>query len=181
MKIISFFKCFLCFSCSSCQSFIRLSSFCDCPICGESVPVSVINMHLDSECFKIPQKKKQKSGDSAHRISSVSPSCFLFHKSPSASGHISSSSQSLSSSSSSSLSSSSSPLSTSEETTDLPSPHPLNPPSSRSVRAPLAEAQRPASIDQVVGVEAFAPGMPLRVLLEADRLPSLIFWEEVMG
>ncbi len=44
-------------------------------------------------------------------------------------------------------------------------------------RAPLAERLRPESVDEVVGQEKLlGPGMPLRVLIEKDQIPSLIFW-----
>ncbi|MGI9033340.1 MAG: replication-associated recombination protein A [Acidimicrobiales bacterium] len=43
--------------------------------------------------------------------------------------------------------------------------------------APLAARLRPASLDEVVGQEhLLAPGRPLRSLIEADRLSSLILW-----
>ena len=44
-------------------------------------------------------------------------------------------------------------------------------------QAPLAARMRPASLDQVVGQEQLVgEGKPLRVLVEADRLSSAIFW-----
>jgi putative ATPase len=44
-------------------------------------------------------------------------------------------------------------------------------------RAPLAARLRPATLDEVVGQEhLLGPGRPLRVLIEADRLSSLILW-----
>jgi len=44
-------------------------------------------------------------------------------------------------------------------------------------RAPLAARLRPTSLDQVVGQEhLLGPGMPLRTLIEADRLSSVILW-----
>jgi putative ATPase len=44
-------------------------------------------------------------------------------------------------------------------------------------QAPLAARLRPASLDQVVGQRHLvAPGRPLRVLVESDRLSSAIFW-----
>jgi putative ATPase len=44
-------------------------------------------------------------------------------------------------------------------------------------QAPLAARLRPASLDQVVGQEHLVgEGKPLRVLVEADRLSSAIFW-----
>jgi len=43
--------------------------------------------------------------------------------------------------------------------------------------APLAERMRPRTLDEVVGQdELVGPGAPLRVLVEADALPSLILW-----
>ena len=43
--------------------------------------------------------------------------------------------------------------------------------------APLAERMRPRSLDEVMGQEALlAPGMALRALADAGRLPSLILW-----
>ena len=43
--------------------------------------------------------------------------------------------------------------------------------------APLAERTRPAVLDEVVGQEhLLGPGKPLRVLIEADQVPSIIFW-----
>jgi putative ATPase len=43
--------------------------------------------------------------------------------------------------------------------------------------APLAARLRPRSLDEVVGQRHLvAPGAPLRVLVEADRLGSVIFW-----
>jgi putative ATPase len=43
--------------------------------------------------------------------------------------------------------------------------------------APLADRMRPRSLDEVVGQDQLAaPGAPLRALIEAGELPSLIFW-----
>jgi putative ATPase len=44
-------------------------------------------------------------------------------------------------------------------------------------QAPLAARLRPTSLDDVVGQEALlGPGRPLRALIEADRLSSVILW-----
>ena len=44
-------------------------------------------------------------------------------------------------------------------------------------RAPLAERLRPQSIDDVVGQDhLLGPGRPLRVLIEADKLSSVVLW-----
>lgn len=44
-------------------------------------------------------------------------------------------------------------------------------------QAPLAARLRPRSLDEVVGQQHLvAPGAPLRKLIEADRLSSVIFW-----
>ncbi|HEX5504247.1 MAG TPA: replication-associated recombination protein A [Thermomicrobiales bacterium] len=44
-------------------------------------------------------------------------------------------------------------------------------------RAPLATRLRPRTLDEFVGQEAIVgPGTLLRRIIEADRLPSLIFW-----
>jgi putative ATPase len=44
-------------------------------------------------------------------------------------------------------------------------------------RAPLAARLRPTRLDEVVGQRhLFAPGRPLRALIEADRLSSVILW-----
>jgi putative ATPase len=43
--------------------------------------------------------------------------------------------------------------------------------------APLADRMRPTTLAEVVGQgELVGPGGPLRLLLEADRLPSLLLW-----
>ncbi|MDQ3680572.1 MAG: replication-associated recombination protein A [Actinomycetota bacterium] len=43
--------------------------------------------------------------------------------------------------------------------------------------APLADRLRPRSLDEVVGQDhLLAPGAPLRTLLEADRVSSLVLW-----
>lgn len=43
--------------------------------------------------------------------------------------------------------------------------------------APLAERLRPATIDEIVGLEELlAPGRFLRNAIESDRIPSMIFW-----
>jgi len=43
--------------------------------------------------------------------------------------------------------------------------------------APLADRLRPRSLDEVVGQDhLLAPGAPLRTLLEADRITSLVLW-----
>ena len=45
------------------------------------------------------------------------------------------------------------------------------------VSAPLAERMRPRTLDEVVGQQhLLAPGAPLRVALEAGRIPSMVFW-----
>ena len=44
-------------------------------------------------------------------------------------------------------------------------------------RAPLAARLRPRTLDEVVGQEdLLGPGRPLRTLIEADRLSSLVLW-----
>jgi putative ATPase len=44
-------------------------------------------------------------------------------------------------------------------------------------RAPLAARLRPIRLDEIVGQEALlAPGAPLRTLIDADRLSSVILW-----
>jgi putative ATPase len=44
-------------------------------------------------------------------------------------------------------------------------------------RAPLAARLRPRTLDEVVGQEQLlAPGRPLRVLIEGDRLSSVVLW-----
>ncbi|MPY95111.1 MAG: AAA family ATPase [Acidimicrobiia bacterium] len=44
-------------------------------------------------------------------------------------------------------------------------------------RAPLAERLRPARLDEVVGQDhLLGPGKPLRALVDADRLSSVILW-----
>jgi putative ATPase len=46
-----------------------------------------------------------------------------------------------------------------------------------SVRAPLAERVRPLSLNEFVGQEhILGDGKPLRILIESDQLPSMIFW-----
>jgi putative ATPase len=47
----------------------------------------------------------------------------------------------------------------------------------RQQLAPLADRMRPQSFDELVGQEDLVgKGKPLRVLIESDRLPSMIFW-----
>ncbi|MBV8560847.1 MAG: AAA family ATPase, partial [Acidimicrobiia bacterium] len=44
-------------------------------------------------------------------------------------------------------------------------------------QAPLAARMRPETLDEVAGQEKLlAPGKPLRSLIEADRLSSVILW-----
>src|SRR5438874_11393997 len=44
-------------------------------------------------------------------------------------------------------------------------------------QAPLAARMRPETLDEVIGQEKLiAPGKPLRSLIEADRLSSVILW-----
>jgi putative ATPase len=46
-----------------------------------------------------------------------------------------------------------------------------------AAQAPLADRLRPARLDDIVGQdEVLGPGKPLRVLIEADRLSSVILW-----
>jgi putative ATPase len=46
-----------------------------------------------------------------------------------------------------------------------------------AVEAPLAERMRPKVIDDIVGQDHLVGrGAPLRVLIESDRLPSMLFW-----
>ncbi len=55
---------------------------------------------------------------------------------------------------------------------DPPAPKTTPPPG-----APLAERVRPATLEEFVGQEhLLSPGKPLRVLIENDQLPSIIFW-----
>jgi putative ATPase len=54
---------------------------------------------------------------------------------------------------------------------------PPAPKSTPPAGAPLAERVRPAGLDGFVGQEhLLSPGKPLRVLIENDQLPSMIFW-----
>jgi len=47
----------------------------------------------------------------------------------------------------------------------------------RAADAPLAERLRPRSLEEVVGQEhLLGPGRPLRVLIETDRVTSLVLW-----
>ena len=44
-------------------------------------------------------------------------------------------------------------------------------------QAPLAARMRPKTLDEVIGQEhLLAPGRPLRALIDADRLSSVILW-----
>ena len=46
-----------------------------------------------------------------------------------------------------------------------------------AAQAPLADRLRPTTLDDIVGQdEVLGPGKPLRVLIEADRLSSVILW-----
>lgn len=46
-----------------------------------------------------------------------------------------------------------------------------------TARAPLAARLRPRSLDEVVGqTELLGPGRPLRLLIESDRLTSVVLW-----
>src|ERR1700674_274351 len=46
-----------------------------------------------------------------------------------------------------------------------------------AAQAPLAARLRPHTLDDVIGQEhLLGPGRPLRALIEADRLSSVIFW-----
>ena len=50
-------------------------------------------------------------------------------------------------------------------------------PSKETARHPLADRMRPQTLDDVVGQEdLIGPGRPLRRQIEADQVPSLIFW-----
>ena len=54
---------------------------------------------------------------------------------------------------------------------------PTTPSSTPSLHAPLAERVRPNSLNDFVGQEhLLGEGKPLRVLIESDQLPSMIFW-----
>jgi putative ATPase len=45
------------------------------------------------------------------------------------------------------------------------------------ITAPLAERVRPLTLEDFVGQEhLLGEGKPLRILIESDQLPSLIFW-----
>ncbi|MDR3415359.1 MAG: replication-associated recombination protein A [Nevskia sp.] len=49
--------------------------------------------------------------------------------------------------------------------------------SSTADASPLAERMRPRTLDEVVGQDhLLAPGAPLRVALEAGRIPSMVLW-----
>ncbi len=52
-----------------------------------------------------------------------------------------------------------------------------NAPSPADRHAPLPDRMRPRSLDEVVGQDHLvAPGAPLRQLIEAGRLPSMVLW-----
>ena len=47
----------------------------------------------------------------------------------------------------------------------------------RSQTAPLADRLRPQVLDELVGQEKLVgPGTPMRLLIERDEVPSMIFW-----
>ena len=47
----------------------------------------------------------------------------------------------------------------------------------RSRTAPLADRMRPQTLDEVVGQDRLiGPGMPMRILIESDQVPCMIFW-----
>ena len=53
----------------------------------------------------------------------------------------------------------------------------FDPSNRRASAAPLADRMRPRNFDELVGQEALVgPGKPLRMLVERDEIPSLIFW-----
>jgi putative ATPase len=55
-----------------------------------------------------------------------------------------------------------------------PTPLQKNPPSRH---APLAERVRPHTLEEFVGQQhLLSPGKPLRILIESDNIPSMIFW-----
>lgn len=57
------------------------------------------------------------------------------------------------------------------------SPGLFDPAKQRRRVAPLADRMRPRTFDELAGQEALVgPGKPLRVLVESDRIPSMIFW-----
>jgi len=50
-------------------------------------------------------------------------------------------------------------------------------PSAKPASAPLAERVRPATLNEFVGQDhLLAKGKPLRILIESDQIPSMIFW-----
>src|SRR6516165_3860700 len=50
-------------------------------------------------------------------------------------------------------------------------------PAEEGSSAPLAARMRPRTLDDIVGQEhLLGPGAPLRALIEADRLSSIILW-----
>ena len=54
---------------------------------------------------------------------------------------------------------------------------PSTPQGAPAADAPLAERLRPRNLDEIVGLEELlAPGRFLRNAIEADRIPSMIFW-----
>ncbi|TAM25001.1 MAG: replication-associated recombination protein A, partial [Nevskiaceae bacterium] len=61
--------------------------------------------------------------------------------------------------------------------TDQRAPPAAKKPASAALAQPLAERMRPRHLDEVVGQEhVLGVGAPLRALLEAGKLPSLVFW-----
>lgn len=57
------------------------------------------------------------------------------------------------------------------------SPQPMSAGHRPDPAQPLAERMRPRTLDEVVGQQhLLAPGAPLRVALEAGRIPSMVFW-----
>ncbi|KAI9226023.1 MAG: ATPase WRNIP1-like protein C26H5.02c [Piptocephalis tieghemiana] len=124
-----------------------------CPICKGSVPATLINDHLDSNCSRyassdpiIPNLKRASSSDTddssgkgwKRRLSDHTTSFGPTHSSPS---------------SSSSLGSTTSPL------------------------PPLAERLRPKDISEYTGQEEImGPKGLLRRLILHDSIPSMIFW-----
>src|SRR5262249_20917657 len=59
------------------------------------------------------------------------------------------------------------------------SPEPVRTGNSEKVAAtaPLADRMRPRDLDEVVGLESLVgPGSFLRLAIDRDRVPSLVFW-----
>lgn len=157
----------------------------DCPVCGISLPLSLINTHLDSDC-QIVESRESVSSTEPDEVLDRSKSFFTPTQSRKSAVKKEVLETPVFSSQKTSKKRKAAEYEGEESKSDPDTSHPAKSATTRSVArgkeafhqaAPLADRVRPRSLDDFIGQEDLVgPSGLLRGLIDAGRIPSMILW-----